>query len=111
MIYIFYFSRLHTGQKPFACPICNRKFSDRSNLRAHQRGKGHHDWSFKCQVCTKAFSKQDDLLRHMPSACLKFFNNLTRERKYFKAGNQVEEFEVVYLDADKSETTENNLID
>lgn len=67
--------QLHTGVKQFQCPKCNHAFADLSNLRAHQRSKGHHDWRFACTQCSKPFHNSKLLDRHTIHACRRYLKN------------------------------------
>lgn len=64
--------QLHTGVKQFPCSKCPHAFADLSNLRSHQRSKGHHDWKFACTQCSKAFRNVQLLDRHTIHACRRY---------------------------------------
>ncbi|XP_055308951.1 zinc finger protein 665-like [Sitodiplosis mosellana] len=53
----------HTGENPFPCNICNKRFTTNSNLQTHL--KTHPDeYPFSCSVCLKRFAQNDERLVH-----------------------------------------------
>ena len=56
--------RIHTGEKPFECRTCHKRFNQSSNLKTHERIHTGEK-PFECRTCHKRFNESGEIWRPM----------------------------------------------
>jgi len=55
--------RIHSGEKPYKCHMCDKAFGQSRELNNHMRVHTG-DKPYKCSLCNKSFSQSSNLLKH-----------------------------------------------
>lgn len=56
---------VHTGEKPFECSTCKRRFGSAQKKNLHVSAQHKGERNYVCKICENPFSRNDELVSHM----------------------------------------------
>ena len=83
-------NKIHTGEKPFACQFCDRKFAHKSALTRH-KATHTREKLFAFQFCGRKFAQKSNLVRNQAthSDVRNFKCSICPEGRFFKTKDQL----------------------
>lgn len=57
--------KIHTGEKDYNCRHCSKGFTQRGNLKTHERSVHTKEKPYACEICGKSFSQKGNMMTHL----------------------------------------------